>query len=197
MLIVLLWVWGWAGEFFHNWYFWHCILHSDKPMDDANKPHDTFLTRSFNGVSWGVWVPEMWQGRHRGMLWWKEGGHFSQDPASCLKHSSCVGPVLQTRTVTRVVKCPCSQWMGSVVLQACAEEEKQGAVFGRWSWICQAVQLWPCSLQGVVLWQLVPETRLLNHTAGRAKQAHLTCQEWHSILHPLVDFYLLVFQQVK
>lgn len=59
----------------------------------------------------------------------------------------------------------------------CKEEEKQGAVFGRWSWICQAVQLWPCSLQGVVLWQLVPETRLLNHTAGRAKQAHLTCQE--------------------
>lgn len=106
LLIALLWVWGWAGDFFYSWYFWDCVLHSSKPMGDADNPHDIFLTQPFNGVSWGVCVPEMWQGRHRSKLWWKMSDHFSQEPASCLLHSPCAGPVLQTRTLTRMVKCP-------------------------------------------------------------------------------------------
>lgn len=107
-------------------------------MGDANKPHDIFLTQSSNGVSWGVCMPEIWQGRHRDMLAWKMGSHFSQDPSSCLLHSPCVGPVFQTRTLTRMVKHLCRQGVGIVVLQAYARgKENQRAVFERESWVCQ------------------------------------------------------------
>lgn len=190
LLIILLCVWGWAGDFY-SWYSWHCIQHKDKPMGDANKPHDIFLTWSSNGVSWSVCMPEMWQGRHRGLLWWKMGDHFSQDTASCLLHGPCPGPVLQTRTLTRMVKCPCRQGMGVWCSKPEQGGRKSRESLGGGHGSAKLVQPWPCFLQGVVLWWLVPENLCLpNHTAGSSKQAHLMCQEWHSILYPLVGFYL-------
>lgn len=175
LLIVLLWVWGWAGDFC-SWYFWHCVLHSDKPMGDANKPHGIFLTRSFNGVSWGVCVPEMWQGRHRGMLWWKMSDHFSQEPASCLLHSPCVGPVLQTRTLTightplQAGDGQCgapSLCKGEGKAQSCLWEEVMGLPS-----LCNS-GLAPC--KGLSFGNLCLKTFASQSTQGEGPNRHILC----------------------
>lgn len=154
-------------------------------MGDVNKLHDIFLTRSSNGVSWGVCMPEMWQGRHRGMLGWKMGGHFSQDPASCLWHSPCVGPVLQTRTLARMVKHPCRQGMGSVLLQACARgKKKQRAVFGRGSWVCQdcaSVTLFPARGSPLATCAWKPSLAKSHRGKGQIVTSYVSGMIFHSI----------------